>query len=363
MTKKITVIGGGGTGQTLAADLSQRGYEVSLCEEPGYGDKLKYVSESGGVEISGALQGGFVPLERAVVDFDKAVAEADVILVAVIANRHQSLARRIQPLLRDGQSILIGPDNGGSLVFGREFRELGSVSGVLLGGMGGNYYACRLVGPARVYVGMPRGPKKVAAFPASDTDDLIESLNGLFEFTRGTSALEIALSTPNIPNHLAGAILNTSVIESMDGSFNLFRHGLTPSVLRCIDSVAAERNAVMRALGYDEIYSQVLAKVAQLDQHPEFDMFRDLAGPSNLRHRYVTEDAEIGMSLLVSLGQLTGVDTPVSAGLVSLASAINDTDYLATGRTVARIGLDGMSVAGINEYLQTGSASKLVSGK
>ena len=361
--KKITVIGGGGSGQTLAADLSQRGYAVSLCEEPDYVDTLKIVSESGGIEISGAIQTGLVPLDSVVADFDKAVAEGDVILIAVIANRHQSLARRIQPLLRGGQSILIGPDNGGSLVFGREFRELGSVSDVLLGGMGGNYYACRLVGPAKVYVGMPRGPKKVAAFPASDTDDLIESLNGLFEFTRGASALEMALSTPNIPNHLAGAILNSSVIESMPGSFNLFRHGLTPSVLRCIDSVAAERNAVLRALGYDEIHSTVLAQVAQLDQHPELDMFRDLAGPADLQHRYVTEDAEIGMSLLISLGQLTGIDTPVSAGLVSLASAINDTDYFAAGRTVARIGLDGMSIGEINEYLQTGSASNLVSGE
>jgi opine dehydrogenase len=361
--KKITVIGGGGTGHTLAADLSRRGYEVSLCEEPAYVDSLKSASESGSIEVSGALQEGFVPLERVARDFDKAVSEADVILVAVIANRHQSLARRIQPLLHDGQSILIGPDNGGSLVFAREFRELKSVHDVLLGGMGGNYYACRLVGPARVYVGMPRGPKKVAAFPASDTDDLIESLNGLFEFTRGANVLEMALSTPNIPNHLAGAILNAGVIESMDGSFNLFRHGLTPSVLRSIDSVAAERNAVLRALGYDEIHSSVLAKVAQLDQHPELDMFRDLAGPSDLRHRYVTEDAEIGMSLLVSLGHLMGVDTPVSAGLVSLASAIKDTDYLAAGRTVARIGRDGMSTGEINAYLQTGSTSKPGSGE
>ena len=84
-------------------------------------------------------------------------------------------------------------------------------------------------------------------------------------------------------------------------------------------------------------------------------MFRDLAGPSDMRHRYVTEDAEIGMTLLVSLGRLLGIDTPVSAGLLSIASAINQTDYYSTGRTVASLDIIGTTIAEINQYLQFGS--------
>ncbi len=352
---KVTIIGGGGTGHTLAADLSRRGYDVSLCELPAYSDCLAAAKAAGGVEITGALQEGFVTIDRVAPDFDESVASADLILVAVVANRHRDIARRIGPLVRDGQSILIGPDNGGSLVFAKEFRDLSVHRDVLLGGLGGNYYACRSVGPGRVFVGMPPRPKKIAAFPANRTDELISSLGELFEFTPGVNVLEMALSTPNIPNHLAGAILNTGAIELSGGDFNLFRDGLTPAVLQCVDAVAAERNTILSTLCYDKIDSPILRRVAQADQHPELDMFRDLAGPSDMRHRYVTEDAEIGMTLLVSLGRLLGIDTPVSAGLLSIASAINQTDYYSTGRTVASLDIIGTTIAEINQYLQSGS--------
>jgi len=351
---KVTVIGGGGTGHTLAADLSRRGHLVTLCEEPEYASSLESVKASGGVEISGALEPGFVALDTITTDIEHAVSSAEVILVSVIANRHESVARRIQSSLCDGQSIVIGPDNGGSLVFARTFRELGMTSRILLGGMGGNYYPCRLIGPASVYVGMPTGTKKVAAFPSKETAKLIASLDGLFDFVSGKNVLEMALSTPNIPNHLAGAILNTGAIESSDGKFNLFRDGLSPSVLRCIEAIVAERNTILRALEYDEINSPMLKKVAALDEHPELDMFRDLDGPSDMQHRYVTEDAVAGISLLVSLGCLLGVDTPVAEGLLSISSAINETDYLAEGRTLSVLGLHGKTIWEINHFLETG---------
>jgi opine dehydrogenase len=356
---KVTVIGGGGTGHTLAADLSRRGYDVSLCELPGYSDSLAAAKAAGGVEVAGALQEGHVAVHSVAPDFDETVASADLVLVSVVANRHQDVARRIGPLVRDGQSILIGPDNGGSLVFAREFRELGVHRDVLLGGLGGNYYACRLTGPASVFVGMPSRSKKIAAFPANCTGKLITSLGELFEFTPGANVLEMALSTPNIPNHLAGAILNTGAVESSGGDFNLFRDGLTPAVLQCVDAVTAERNAILCALSYDEINSPILRRVAQLDQHPELDMFRDLAGPPDMQHRYVTEDAEIGITLLVSLGHLLSIDTPVSAGLLSIASAINQTDYYSIGRSVSSLEIKGATIAEMNQYLQFGSMEHL----
>ena len=351
---KVTVIGGGGTGHTLAADLSRRGHTVSLCEEPEYAESLEAARASGGVEIAGALEPGFVAVESITTDVGQAVATADVVFVSVVANRHQAVANSIHSSLHDGQTIVIGPDNGGALVFASEFREQGMSKHVLLGGMGGNYYPCRLTGPAKVYVGMPTGPKKVAAFPANENAKLIDSLDGLFNFVPGRNVLEMALSTPNIPNHLAGAILNTGAIESSQGKFNLFRDGLSPAVLRCIDAIAAERNAILGALGYDEINSPMLRKVAELDKHPELDMFRDLDGPADMQHRYITEDAPAGMTLVVSLGGLLGVDTPVSRGMLSIASAINDTDYFADGRALSALGLQGKTVWEINHFLETG---------
>lgn len=353
--KKIAVIGGGGTGHTLAADLARRGFDVGLCEEPGHQDALADAVRSGGVEISGALPPGFVPV-RVDPDFDAAVSRADIVFVAVVATRHEGLARRLHKSLRNGQAIVVGPDNGGSLVFARVLRELDTRADVLIGGLGGNYFACRRVGPASVFVGLPPAPKRIAAFPASATERLIAELEGLFEWVAATNVLEMALATPNIPNHLAGAILNTSAVECAKGRFNLFRDGLSPSVVRCIEAVAAERNALLAKLGYPEIHSPMLRKIAQLDAHPELDMFRDLAGPASMTHRYVDEDAHAGIAMMVSLGQALGVPTPVTSGLLAIASAMNGVDYLAQGRTCRALGIGGLGVAEINRFLETGTA-------
>jgi len=354
--KKIAVIGGGGTGHTLAADLTRRGFDVVLCEEPSHQVALADAIEAGGIKVSGALPAGFVEV-RVGLDFDSTVSWADIILVAVVATRHENLARRLQKSLRHGQTILIGPDNGGSLVFARVFRELDTKIDVLIGGTGGNFFACRLVGPASVFVGMPPGPKKIAAFPAAATTHLLHELEGLFECVTASNVLEVALATPNIPNHLAGTLLNTGSVEFAEGGFNLFRNGLSPSVVRCIGAVAAERNALLAKLGYPEIHSPMLGRIAKLDEYPELDMFRDLAGPASMTHRYVIEDAPTGVSLMVSLGQVLGVPTPVSAALLAIASAINDVDYYAQGRTLQALGITGSTVLEINNFLATGVAN------
>lgn len=353
--KKIAIIGGGGTGHTLAADLSRRGFDAILCEEPGHQDALAPALAAGGVHVSGALPAGFVAA-RVGLDFDAEVSRAGVLLVAVVATRHESLAGRLRTLLRPGQTVVIAPDNGGSLVFARAFREHGVKADVLIGGMGGNYFPCRLIGPASVFVGMPPGQKKIAAFPAQATDRLIRELAGLFDWSPAANVLEMALATPNIPNHLAGAILNTGAVEFADGRFNLFRHGLSPSVVRCIEAVAAERNAVLAKLGYAQIHSPMLRKIASLDAHPELDMFRDLAGPPSMTHRYISEDAQTGVSLMVSLGRLLGAPTPVSSSLLTIASIINGVDYHAQGRTCQALGITGTTAAAINRFLETGVA-------
>jgi opine dehydrogenase len=61
------------------------------------------------------------------------------------------------------------------------------------------------------------------------------------------------------------------------------------------------------------------------------------------------------MSLLVSLGHLLGIETPVSTGLLSIASAINQTDYYAIGRTASSLDIKGTTIWEINQFLQSGT--------
>lgn len=73
-----------------------------------------------------------------------------------------------------------------------------------------------------------------------------------------------------------------------------------------------------------------------------------------MKHRYITEDGATGNALMVSLGEMIGVPTPVTKALVILASTINGTDYLKEGRTVEKLGLSGLSVTELNRFLYEG---------
>ena len=355
--KHIAIIGAGGTGYALAADLTLAGLDAILFEELESKEKLDAIRDRGGIELTGSLGEHFVQFSRITTDIHEALHDADIILVAVNALRHERIAERCGPLLKDGQTIVIGPDNGGTLVFTDIFRRQGLDAEFLLAGLGGGFYPCRRIGPAKVVVGLPKAPKRIAAFPADKTGTVIERLQRLetvFKFNAGTNVVEMVLSSPNIPNHLAGTLLNASAVEQSGGDFYLYRQGLTPSVVKCIKGVIRERKALFDVLGFSIASSDFLDKCAQQGEFPALDLFRGLIGPTDLQHRYVTEEATTGLALMISLAEMVKVPIPITAALVTLASAINETDYLAKGRTVQNLGLSGLGVDELIRYLETG---------
>jgi opine dehydrogenase len=69
----------------------------------------------------------------------------------------------------------------------------------------------------------------------------------------------------------------------------------------------------------------------------------------------VDENARVGVSLIISLGEMLGIPTPLASAMVNLASTINDFDYLKYGRTLENLGLSNLTVGQLNRYLKEGS--------
>lgn len=355
MEKRIAVLGAGGTGHTMAADLTLAGYEVTFYEEPRYKESLKPALELGGVNITGAARQGFARIHKITTDIEEALKDASTIFVAVVASRHERIAEICAPFVRDGQNIIISPGNAGSLVFASYLRKKNIKVRLAIAEIEGNMYSCRLVEPAKVFVALPPGPKYIAAFPAACTQKVIEDLKGIYNLLPATNVFEAALNTPNVVIHLAGSLLNTGVIDQSEGNYYLYRQGLTPSVLTCIEAAHEEKASLFQVLGYvDRSPIDFLKKVAQQGEFPELATFRGLIGPLSIRHRYISEDASTGVSLIVSLGKTFNVPTPLSSALIALASAINKVDYLGEGRTLERLGLAGLSVKELNQFLAEG---------
>ncbi len=52
------------------------------------------------------------------------------------------------------------------------------------------------------------------------------------------------------------------------------------------------------------------------------------------QHRYMLEDVRIGLSFLVSCGELAGVPTPLARAFLSIGGAVCGEDFMQTGRTL-----------------------------
>ncbi len=68
----------------------------------------------------------------------------------------------------------------------------------------------------------------------------------------------------------------------------------------------------------------------------------------------LTTDVPCALVLASSLGEATGVPTPVIDGLVAAASVMLGRDFRAEGRTLATLGLGGLDVTGLIGFARTG---------
>jgi len=72
------------------------------------------------------------------------------------------------------------------------------------------------------------------------------------------------------------------------------------------------------------------------------------------QHRYMLEDVRTGLSFLVSCGELADVPTPLARAFLAIGGAVCGEDFLASGRTLASLGLGGVDRAALQTMLLEG---------
>lgn len=341
MIERITIIGAGSTGHAVAGVMSMRGFQVTLCDDTRFSKELDAVKEMGFIQLRGRIRGIGKPA-KVTTDPAAAVPGAQAIFVHVPADRHEEVARFIAPYLEDGQHILIIPGNLGSFVFRKVFQELGITAKVTLTEKEGNFCPCRLSAPAEVTVGMPLNLKgKVASLPASDTERVLRELEGVVEYSPNKNVFEGVINAGNVINHIASTVLSTAEIDHKGDQYSLFKYAFTPSVVHCVEKIAAERKAVIEAMGMTQHGEPMgmINKVLHLDEHPEVSVFYEyMDGPNSVDHRYLHEDCGCGGAFALSVAKRLGLEMPVLEAFLGVAGAINDRDYIHGGRTLENLG-------------------------
>jgi len=281
----------------------------------------------------------------------EAVRGTRIIMVTTIGWAHKPIAELCAPYLEDGQTIILASGQFGSLEFSKVIREKRPDLHVKIAEtMSAPYGARREVsGKAEVTIRSSVRELGLAALPARHTEQVMDEIRGLYPdtFVAGRNVVEVGLSNINILLHPGPLLLMTGQIELSGSKF--FYSGFTPSILRVVESTFQERNAILSALGLRELYS--FEKLKENIADPEV---QQLEGPSDIHHRFVTEDCPMGLVALTSLGDLAGVPTPVCKALITLISEIIGIDCFKEGRNLEHLGIPGLSRHELCRFLDEG---------
>jgi len=356
---KIAILGAGNGAHAMAGHLGMLGFLIRLYNK--FEEELTAMREQGGVTVEGAIE-GFGPVELVTTDPEPVVGWADVIMVVVPAFAHRFMAQICAPYLRDGQIILLNPGRtGGALEFAQVLQQYDVRRRIYIAEAQSLVYACRISGPARVRIMGIKRQVPVAALPASDNPHVLAVIQQLYpQFTPAANVLETGLDNIGAVFHPATVILNANRIEAGE-DFEFYR-GITPTVAGFLEVVDRERVAVAEAYGvavesaadwllhtYEGVKGDTLYE--RIQSNPAY---AGIKAPKTLNTRYITEDVPCSLVPIASLAEVAGIPTPASRALVDISCALFGRDFWAEGRSLENLGLAGMTVEQIKEFVEIG---------
>jgi opine dehydrogenase len=359
--ERITVLGGGNTSFSIAANLALAGHAVVLWEHPDQAWTIEPIRERRVIHLDGEARTGAAKLAGVTTDAAEALAWSNVVLMAVPAYAHRSFAEACAPHLRPGHLVALLPGTLGSLAFARVLQTHGD-RGAILAESDSAPYVCRKTAPDRAVVWGVLTGLGFGVFPAQRTAEVAPVLRALFPGARTyPDALTCGLSSLNPIVHPPGVLMNAGRIERSRGDFYFYEEGVTPAVVRAIEAVDRERLSLGQALGLD--LAPVATGYHAAGFGPAGDLWETINGsrmltalraPGAVDTRWLTEDVPFGLVTWASLAAQVGVPTPVMDALTVLASAALGRDCRAGGRTAADLGLAGLDPAAIRSYLEAG---------
>ena len=349
-TAPWAIIGMGMGGKGLAAELGLMGYRLRVHDI--VEDEVRDIGLQGGLKVQGR-EGDFAPVEMATTDLAEAVEGAQVIIVCTWGTEHARVASDLAPLLVDGQLILLVQGNsGGALVVRNALKLAGCGADVDVAEFDGYPYMMTVLAPDSVLLTTNKEELLVAALPASRNDAVMEVIGDAFPMARpAPNILHLAFHRAGLL-HVPAMVTNVGFVES-DRDYHHYTDGMTPSVVRLAEALDAERIAVAQAYGITtEPLDDWLSNTYSVREESLYETIQLLAvthyqycpRPFSLDYRFLSQDLSCISVTTASLGDVAGVDTPITDSIITMSGALTGTDYWKTGRNLENLGLAGKTV-------------------
>jgi opine dehydrogenase len=365
--ENVTVFGGGNAAFAVAACMSLKGRQVTLCDFPEFESSIGPVKEAGEIELlrqDGPMEGK-AKIHRVTTKIAEAVRDADLILVCCQAYGHGRLAREVAPQLRDGQQILLLPGSCfGAWEFRMNLKKANCKANVVVAESNTLVFATRKTNvPNQARIKHWATEVFIAALPASDTMKILKPFAEMFpQCVAAKDTLEACLLNLNPYVHSAPAVLSISAVEKSGGNFYHYMDGITPSTAKAMIALDNERVAVCKALGYcDWSVAKIFYRagymgqltgdwIADMQSKP---VLREAKGPFNINYRYYTEDTGVGLTAVHSIGKRLDIPMPTHHALIHLCGVMNEIDYFADStRTLEKLGIKEAKPAALRRMFE-----------
>ena len=368
--EKVTIIGGGNGAFAAAADLTIRGSQVTLYELPEFASSLEEVIQRGGIDLeclpSNDLQGGFAKLYKITTDIEEALAESEIVMIIVPTYSMATIARLCAPYLREEQIVALCPANfGGSLYFHKALQEYGNKNKIWIAEFACMMYATRKTSKSSVWIRGYKHNLGVAVFPNRGSQPVFDRLQALYPYiTRFHNMIETGLSNMNTTMHTSIMLMSSASIDNGGEGRLFYRECVTSALDNILEKLNEERmnltripgvllptlpQILQRWYGYQGAEGETVSELLH-----SLPIFAKSPLPETLDHRYLTEDVPYGLIPIAEFMEDYGFDHTMHTALATVLCGVCGRDFYQEARTLEQLGIKGMSLERLLEYLETG---------
>ncbi|WP_411843833.1 NAD/NADP octopine/nopaline dehydrogenase family protein [Salinicoccus sp. HZC-1] len=348
--KKVAIIGAGNGGITAAADLTNRGFSVSLYEIPAFSGNIEGIKRNKGIMLQDENGEKFIQFSNVTTDIEKAVEDAEIIMLTVPSFAIENIAEQLAPVTGEEQIILINSAGSmGSVRFVNKAKELGIDTSFNIAETNSLTYGTRAF-PEEARAELSLYVKKIffSAYPSSNTDRLIDICSKLYDcFVPAESIWHTTLENGNPEVHPGPALLNAGRIDYSNGEFWLYKEGITEHTVKVLKAIERERLNIGEAFGFDledAVESRAGRGYFEDDGRGlqtlfnTSEVYTKIKGPVSIDSRYFTEDISNGLVLWSGLGRVAGVETLNIDAVITLGGTLLEQDFYEEGLTLESLG-------------------------
>lgn len=356
--KKVAILGGGHGAHAMSADLTSRGFSVNLYEMPEFKNNIEKLFETQTIEAEGIVKGKF-KLNMVTSDIEKAIDGVKYILIVTPAFAHKNYAQLLKGKVKGDQIIVVYPGAFASLLFKTVFGE---EECPVIAEANNLPYDARISAPCKISI-FGRNKINIAYLPAEKGVELIDDMRSIHPYERVyEDVLEAGLSIVNPAFHAGPCLFSVNSIENWPKrSFFLYEHGVTPASVKLNVKLDKERKNIGSKLGYKLTPIEDFSGLKEGYQWQDLYMgmhgnisLTPISGPHDINNRYFTEDAPYGLVPWSFIAKAVGVETPIIDSVINIYNIIHERNWWEIGRNADDLGLSGMTLEEIKEYVKTG---------